>query len=104
MKAIETPEQRSPTDGLTDKQIARARERTEHGDRLYIKAVSTCSADWLHHSDVRAKLTSSEQAEFDLAFVRSRSVAGVRPAVDLALSEMRKKLMLRLGRGRWGAL
>jgi hypothetical protein len=95
---------KSATEGLTEEQIARAQKRTEHGNRLYIKAMATTSADWLHHSECRAKLTRSERSTFDLAFVKARAVAGVRPAVDLALSEMRKRLMLRLGRGRWEAI
>lgn len=61
------------------------------------------SVDWLHHHDCRKKLTSSERAAFDLEFIKARAVAGVRPSVDLALAAMRKKLMSRLGRGRWGA-
>lgn len=86
MSTIETPEQRS-----------------DRGRAMFVKAGGDMDG-WTYHADCRAKLTSSERQTFDLEFVRARAVAGVRPAVDLALAEMRKKLMLRLGRGRWGAL
>lgn len=83
---IETPEQRS-----------------ERGRAMLVKAGGDMDG-WTYHAEKRAELTSSERQTFDLEFIRARAVAGVRPAVDLALAEMRKKLMLRLGRGRWGAL
>jgi hypothetical protein len=91
---IETPEQRS------ERMTA---VRTERGNRLYIQATSTCSADWLYHRDARAKLHSSEAAEFDLEFIKARAVAGVRPSVDLALAAMRAKLSQRLGAPTWRA-
>lgn len=64
------------------------------------------SPDWKYHAECREKLRSSERAAFDLAFVKAenRGSAGVRPAVDLALAEMRRALMLRLGLGRWGSV
>lgn len=60
---------------------------------------------WAYHAEKRAGLRSSERAAFDLAFVKAenRGSAGVRPAVDRALAEMRKALMRRLGTPRWGA-
>jgi hypothetical protein len=72
--------------------------------RAKVELLPARSDDWIYHDDRRQQLTSSERAAFDLEFVKARAIAGVRPAVDLALAEMRKKLMLRLGRGRWGAL
>lgn len=79
--SMETPEQRSD----------RGRAMGVHG------------TDWVYHCQCREKLTSSERQEFDLEFVKARAVAGVRPAVDLALAEMRTKLMQRLGKPTWRA-
>ncbi len=113
---------KSATEGLTEEQITRAWERSERGRAMSVdvgqggkviveydkkgraKWDDIPSVDWLYHHQCRGKLTSSERSAFDLAFVRARAVAGVRPAVDLALAAMRTKLMLRLGRGRWGAV
>lgn len=83
-KAIETPEQRSDRGCVMAERF---------GDLK----------DWTYHTEKRSRLTSSEQQEFDLAFVKARAVAGVRPAVDLALAEMRKKLANRLGKPTWRA-
>ena len=99
----EAPEFKSATDGLTEEQVERAKKRTAHGDLLYGKIVGLTSADWLHYSEARKELTSSERATFDLEFIKARAVAGVRPAVDLALAAMRTKLMQRLGTPTWRA-
>jgi hypothetical protein len=85
VSTIETPEQRS-----------------ERGRALLVKMGGDLDG-WTYHADCRAKLTSSERQTFDLEFVRARSVAGVRPSVDLALAAMRAKLMLRLGKPSWRA-
>lgn len=77
-------------------------ERSERGRDMLVEAGHDLDG-WAYHSEKRAGLRSSERAAFDLAFLRARAMAGVRPAVDLALAEMRKTLMLRLGRGRWEA-
>lgn len=82
---IETPEQRS-----------------DRGRAMLVKAGGDMDG-WTYHADCRATLTSSERATFDLEFIKARAVAGVRPAVDLALAAMRAKLMLRLGRPTWRA-
>jgi hypothetical protein len=92
----------SATDGLTEAQIARAQKRTEHGSKLSAK-MGLADLDWSYHDKCRAKLTSSERATFDLEFIKARAVAGVRPAVDLALAAMRAKLMGRLGKPSWRA-
>lgn len=88
-KAIETPEQRSK------------RGRAMLSDMGAGSNIP--SIDWLHHAEARKRLTSSERATFDLEFIKARSVAGVRASVDLALAEMRRKLMHRLGKPSWRA-
>jgi hypothetical protein len=71
--------------------------------RAKVELLPARSDDWIYHDDRRQQLTSSERAAFDLAFIRARAVAGVRPAVDMALAEMRKKLANRLGNPTWRA-
>lgn len=77
-------------------------ERSERGRAMLVKTGGDLDG-WTYHAEKRAGLRSSERAAFDLAFIKARAVAGVRPAVDLALAEMRKALMQRLGKPRWGA-
>ncbi len=76
--------------------------RSERG-RAMCEALTFVPADWDYHEKSRVKLTSSERATFDEAFVRARAVAGVRPAVDLALAAMRRELGRRLGTPTWRA-
>lgn len=105
MKEVETPEQRSErgramlVDAGQGSKIIVGYDRKGRAEWEDMPSI-----DWLYHHEARKKLTSSERATFDLEFVRARAVAGVRTSVDLALAAMRAKLMLRLGRGRWGAL
>ena len=77
--------------------------RTARGDKLYVQVVGPISMDWQHYAECRDRLSSSEKAEFDLAFVKARQIAGVRASVDLALAEMRRKMMNRLGKPSWRA-
>jgi len=101
---IETPEERSERGRAMSVDMGQGgKVIVEYDKKGRAKWDDIPSVDWLYHHTCRQKLTSSERAAFDLAFVRARAVAGVRPAVDLALAEMRRALMQRLGTPRWGA-
>jgi len=94
---IETPEQRSERGAAMVLQISGGVTDITGNPTVF------ANADWVYHAKVRDRLSSSERAEFDLAFVQARDVAGVRPSVDLALAAMRAKLSLRLGTPTWRA-
>ena len=102
---METPEQRS------ERGREMARKANQGGvwivdvneSKGTMTADISANADWAYHASARKPLTSSERATFDLEFIRARAVAGVRPAVDLALAAMRTKLMQRLGTPTWRA-
>ena len=62
-------------------------------------------ADLAYLRNAEAKLSTDELEEFRALFFSEecRGMAGVRPAVDLALAAMRAKLSNRLGTPTWRA-
>jgi hypothetical protein len=84
--------------------------RIETPEQRHARGTTLCTAagcwsieERKYHVEARRRLRSSEQAVFDLEFVKARAVAGVRPSVDLALAAMRSKLSQRLGAPTWRA-